>query len=77
MLSTYPQQMGLISHGTFQSWAPRFLPSYPGTVLWKVQGTFLAILVAFWGPIWLPKLPSIFTSNFENFRAFFQQNLVH
>ena len=51
MLSTYPQQMGLILQGTFQKLAPKFLPSYPGTVPRKVQGTFLAILVAVWGPI--------------------------
>ena len=30
---------------------------------------FQAILVAFWAPSWLPKLPSIFPGNFENFQA--------
>ena len=68
-LSTYGHQMGLVSHGTFQKSAPKFLPSYPGTVAWKVHRTFQAILVAFWVPSWLPKLSSIFPGNFENFQA--------
>ena len=68
-LCTYGHQMRLISHGTFQKSAPKFLPSYPGTVGWKVHRTFQAILVWFWVPSWLPKLPSIFPGNFENFQA--------
>ena len=66
-LSTYRQQMGLVLHGTLQNSAPKFLPSYTGMVGWKVHRTFQAILVAFWVPSWLPKLPSIFPGNFENF----------
>ena len=30
---------------------------------------FQAVLVALWVPSWLPKLPSIFPGNFENFEA--------
>ena len=67
--STYGQQMGLVSHGAFQKSAPKFRPSYPGTVAWKVNRTFQAISVAFWVPSWLPKLPSIFPGNFENLQA--------
>ena len=70
-LSTYGHQMGLISHGTFQKSAPKFLPSYPGSVGCNVQRTFQTILVAFWVPSWLPKLPSIFLANFEKFQAIF------
>ena len=68
-LSTYGHQMGLVSHGTFQKSAPKFLPSYPGTVGRKVHRTFQAIFVAFFVPSWLPKLPGIFPGNFENFQA--------
>ena len=38
----------------------KFLPSVPWNLGWKDQETFLAILVAFWGPLWLPKLLSTF-----------------
>ena len=69
MLSTYGHQMGLVSHGTFQKWAARFLPSYPGTVAYKVHRTLQAILVAFWVPSRLPKLLSIFPGKFQNFQA--------
>ena len=31
-LSTYGHRMGLVWHGTFQNWAPKFLPSYSGMV---------------------------------------------
>ena len=72
MLNTYGHQMGLVSHGTFQKLAPKILPNYPGAVGRKVHRTFLAILDVFWGLSWLPKLPSIFPSNFENFHAFSQ-----
>ena len=79
-LRTCGHQMGLVSHGTFHKSAPNFLPSYPGTVAWKVHRTFQAIwvvfwvqaiLVAFWVPSWLPKLPSGFPGNLENFQAIF------
>ena len=71
MLSIYAQQMGLILQGRFRKSQPKFLPSSPGTVGWEVHGTFLPISVAFWDPIWLPKLPSIFPRVFKNFQAFF------
>ena len=61
MLSTYPWQMGLILQGTFQKWAAKSLLSYPGTVPQKVQGTFLAILVMFWGPILAAKTSEYFS----------------
>ena len=61
-LNTYGHQ--IVLHGTFQKSAPKFVPSYPGTVGWKVHRTFRAILVAFWVPSWLP-----------NFRAFFRATL--
>ena len=48
MLSTYGHQMRLVSHGTFQKPAPKFLLGYPGTVGRKVHRTFLAMLLAFW-----------------------------
>ena len=34
------------------------------------------ISVAFWDPIWLPKLPSIFPRDFKNFQAFFHRFFV-
>ena len=51
-------------------------PSSPGTVGWEAHGTFLPISVAFWDPIWLPKLPSIFPRDFKNFQAFFNRFFV-
>ena len=70
-LSTYGHQMGLMSHGTFQKSAPKFLLGYPGTVGSKVHRTFQAILVAFWVPSWLPKLTSIFPGNFKTLQEIF------
>ena len=67
MLSIYAQQMGLILQGWFRKSQPKFLPSSPCTVGWEVHGTFLPISVAFWDPIWLPKLPSIFSGDFKIF----------
>ena len=42
----------------------------------KVHGKFLTILVAFWGPTWLPKLPINFVGNFQNFRAISLQKFL-
>ena len=64
MLSTYGHQMGLVSHGIFQKSAPKFLPSYPGTVSWKVHRTFQAIWVVFES-----------RARYQNFRAFFWATL--
>ena len=60
-LSTYGHQMGLVWHSTFQKSAPKFVPSYPGSVGWNVHRTFQAILVAFSVPSWLPKTPKHFS----------------
>ena len=76
MLNTDGHQMRLVSHGTFQKSAPKFLLRYPGTVGWKFHRTFQAILVAFWVPGGLPKLPSIFPGTFENFQAVINSNLL-
>ena len=76
MLSIHAQQMGLILHGWSRKSQPKFLPSSPGTVGWEAHGTFLPISVAFWDPIWLPKLPSIFPRDFKNFQAFFHRFFV-
>ena len=38
MLSTYAQQMGLVSQGRFEKSTPKFLTSYPGTVGETVGG---------------------------------------
>ena len=42
----------------------------------KVHGTFLVISVVFRGPTWLPNIPSIFPSNFQNFRAISQETFL-
>ena len=70
-LSTCCHQMELVSHGTFRTLAPKFLPGYPVPVGSKVHRIFQAILVVFCVLSWLPKLPSIFPVNFENFQAIF------
>ena len=76
-LSTCGPQMGLVFHGRFRKSAPAFLPSYLGTVAWKVHRTFQVILVAFWVPDWLPKLPSFFPDNFQNFHAIIKLTLLY
>ena len=53
-----------------------FFRAPPGTVGWEAHGTFLPISVAFWDPIWLPKLPRIFPRDFKNFQAFFHRFFV-
>ena len=63
-LSTYGHQMGLVSRGKFEKSAPKFVPSYPGTVGWMVHRTLQAILVAF-GP----------RAGCQNFGAFFRATL--